>query len=323
MSVDVIIFIMELENPKKVNFWRKNVKAIEKYQFMHHFLPHEEEQTRSKFLSNGAILLYCIFVFTVTATFRFLPKLVPGVLGYASNITISDLLAQTNQKRSEKGLSPLRLNSTLSEAAKQKAYDMFENDYWAHISPDGMEPWDFILGQGYDYIYAGENLAKNFSTSKQVVEGWYNSPTHKSNLLGANYDEIGFAVVNGTLNGYETTLVVQMFGRPRDRTQVASIIEEEGLLEEISVQEEVTEPVMGTQITVNPKEVEPTLDVTKVSRSMSLTFGGFVSSLLALDVWYSKKKGIKKFTGHTFAHLTVLLMVIVSIWFVFRPGLIL
>ncbi|MFH1648124.1 MAG: CAP domain-containing protein, partial [Patescibacteria group bacterium] len=222
-----------------------------------------------------------------------------------------------------KGLSPLRLNSTLSEAAKQKAYDMFENDYWAHISPDGVEPWDFILGQGYDYIYAGENLAKNFSTSKQVVEGWYNSPTHKSNLLGANYDEIGLAVVNGTLNGYETTLVVQMFGRPRDRTQVASIIEEEGLLEEISVQEEVTEPIMGTQITVNPKEVEPTLDVTKVSRSMSLTFGGFVGSLLALDVWYSKKKGIKKFTGHTFAHLTVLLMVIVSIWFVFRPGLIL
>lgn len=314
---------MEPENPKKVNFWRKNVKAIEKYQFMHHFLPHEEEQTRSKFLSNGAILLYCIFVFAVTATFRFLPKLVPGVLGYASNITISDLLAQTNQKRSEKGLSPLRLNSTLSEAAKQKAYDMFENDYWAHVSPDGVEPWDFILGQGYDYIYAGENLAKNFSTSKQVVEGWYNSPTHKSNLLGANYDEIGFAVVNGTLNGYETTLVVQMFGRPRDRTQVASVIEEEDLLEEISVQEEVTEPVMGTQITVNPKEVEPTLDVTKVSRSMSLTFGGFVSSLLALDVWYSKKKGIKKFTGHTFAHLTVLLMVIVSIWFVFRPGLIL
>ncbi|MFH1648132.1 MAG: CAP domain-containing protein, partial [Patescibacteria group bacterium] len=139
---------MELENTKKANFWRKNVKAIEKYQFMHHFLPHEEEQTRSKFLSNGAILLYCIFVFAITATFRFLPKLVPGVLGYASNITISDLLAQTNQKRSDKGLSPLRLNSTLSEAAKQKAYDMFENDYWAHISPDGVEPWDFILGQG-------------------------------------------------------------------------------------------------------------------------------------------------------------------------------
>lgn len=314
---------MEPENPKKVNFWRKNIKAIEKYQFVHHFLPQEEEQKRSKFLSNGAILLYCIFVFFITATFKFLPKLYPGVLGYASNITVSDLLTYTNQKRAEKGLSALRLNSELSEAAKQKAYDMFENDYWAHVSPTGVEPWDFILGQGYDYIYAGENLAKNFSTSKQVVEGWYNSPTHKSNLLGANYDEIGFAVVNGTLNGYETTLVVQMFGRPRDRTQVASVYEEEELLKEVSVEEEVTEPVMGTQITVNPEEVEPTLDVTKVSKNMSLAFGGFVGSLLALDVWYSKKKGIAKFTGHTFAHLTVLLMVILSIWFVFKPGLIL
>ncbi|MFC1700089.1 CAP domain-containing protein [Patescibacteria group bacterium] len=323
MFIGVIISLMEPNSPKKANFWRKNVKSIEKYQFVHRFLPHEEEQRRSKFLSNGAMFLYCVFVFSITVTFRFLPKLAPGILGYASNINVSDLLSQTNQKRAEKGLPPLRLNSTLSEAAKRKAYHMFENDYWSHISPDGTEPWDFILGQGYDYIYAGENLAKNFSSSKQVVEGWYNSPTHKSNLLGSNYDEIGFAVVNGTLDGYETTLVVQMFGRPRDRTQIASVLEEEELLEEVSVLEEVPEPVMGTQITVNPQEVEPTLDVTKVSRSMSLTFGGFVGSLLALDVWYSKKKGIKKFTGHTFAHLTILLMVIVSIWFVFKPGLVL
>jgi uncharacterized protein YkwD len=73
------------------------------------------------------------------------------------------------------------------------------------FSPDGTEPWDFILGEKYDYIYAGENLAKNFSTFDDVVEAWYNSPSHKENLLNKNYTEMGFAIVNGELNGYETT----------------------------------------------------------------------------------------------------------------------
>lgn len=323
MSVGVIISIMDLQSPTQVDSWRKNVKAIEKFQFVRNFLPNSEKKIRSRFLSNGALLVYCVFIFAVNTSFRLLPKLVPGVLGYASNINVSKLLEYTNKKRAEVGLSSLRLNQDLSVAAEKKAYHMFENDYWAHISPSGVEPWDFILGESYDYTYAGENLAKNFSTSKEVVEGWYRSPTHKSNLLSSNYDEIGFAVVNGTLNGYETTLVVQMFGRPRDVTRVASVFEEEEFLEEISKNEEMEVPVKGTQVIVNPENVEPEIDVTTVSKMMSLVFGGFVGSLLVVDIWYSKKKGISKFTGHSFAHLTILIMAIASIWFVLKPGIIL
>jgi hypothetical protein len=41
------------------------------------------------------------------------------------------------------------------------------------------------------------------------------SPTHKDNLLGENYTEIGVAVGSGTLEGKPVTLVVQLFAKPQ------------------------------------------------------------------------------------------------------------
>lgn len=320
------------DNPSVVRHWRKNPKAIEKFQFVYNFLPHPENKKRAHLISNKAIVIYCLMIVIATTTIRIVPKFFPGVLGYASNITIRDLLSYTNKKRDEAGASNLVLNPKLTEAAQQKAKDMFKKGYWAHVAPDGTEPWDFILGQKYDYIYAGENLAKNFSNSKEVIQAWYNSPSHKGNLLSANYDEVGFAVVNGVLNGYETTLVVQMFGRPKEPSMLASVNDENTILEQENSSSAV-EPVKGTT-SISEKPVEekvqtapvvppkPKIDVTVATKSLSLIFGGFVSSLLAVDLWYSKKKGINKFNGQTFAHLAVLLVVIVSVWFVLKPGVI-
>jgi hypothetical protein len=318
------------ENPTIIKYWRKNPKSIEKFQFMYHFLPNPENKKRASLVSNKAIFLYCSLIILVAVAFRIIPRFAPGVLGYASNISVKDLLNYTNKKRDDAGLSDLRLNSKLTAAAQAKAADMFKDGYWAHIAPDGAEPWDFILGQSYDYIYAGENLAKNFSTSKEVVEAWYKSPSHKSNLLGGNYDEVGFAVVNGVMNGYETTLVVQMFGRPREPSMVASVYEEKNVLNE-SANNATPEPVKGSQTSVSEEASKPAVatvpapkvDMTLATKSISLAFGGFVGSLLAVDMWYSKKRGINKFTGQTLAHIMILLVVIFSVWFVLQPGLVL
>ena len=327
-----------LTGKKKSNIikdWRQQPKSIEKFQFVHHFLPHPEEKTRATLLSNRAIIVYCAAMLLIAGIFRFLPKVVPGVLGYASDISVKDLLTYTNAKRKESGLSELRLNSALTSAAYQKAEDMFKDQYWAHISPDGTEPWDFILGQNYDYIYAGENLAKNFKSSKDVVEAWMKSPSHKENLLSSNYDEIGFAVVNGVMEGYETTLVVQFFGRPRNAAQVASVYEEQTVLEKESTRtaavserekepatEGTSEAVQKPVYTQAPSE-KPAIDVTTATKTVSAVFGGFVGTLLALDVWYSRRKGLHKFTGHTVAHLGILILVVASIWFVLAPGIVL
>lgn len=136
------------------------------------------------------------------------------VLGYATNISVSGLHAAANAKRSSAGLPTLALNSQLSSAASAKASHMLANNYWAHTAPDGTSPWNFVSGSGYAYSVAGENLAKGFYSSDGVINAWMASATHKANVLGTGYQDVGYAVVNGVLLGQETTLVVAMYAAP-------------------------------------------------------------------------------------------------------------
>ncbi|MBI2620866.1 hypothetical protein HYW61_01410 [candidate division WWE3 bacterium] len=299
--------------------WRRDLHLIEKYQFIHHFVPHRVHKTRARLLSHAAFSAYIVLVLVTFALFRTLPLAFPGVLGYASDINVVDLFERTNRERVKFGFSELVLSPALTAAAEKKARHMFEKNYWAHIAPDGTEPWSFILDSGYDYSYAGENLAKNFGASKDVVDAWIKSSSHRQNLLSGNYDEVGFAAVDGVLDGYETTLVVQMFGRPRDASLVASRDVQDKLLKSY----EISRPFEETKVAAVPSQVLPAIDVSVASRSIGVIFGGFVLALLAVDVWYSQKKGILKFTGHTLAHIVFLLFAMIGVLFVLTPGAIL
>ena len=103
---------------------------------------------------------------------------------------------------------------------------MLQYDYWAHVAPDGTEPWKFFTDTGYAYRYAGENLARDFSSAGAAIDAWFASPSHKENMLSSKYKEIGIAVVEGDLNGVDTTLIVQLFGTPLIDTSPAVPIAE-------------------------------------------------------------------------------------------------
>ena len=139
-----------------------------------HFLPHPKRGTRAKLLVHSTLLSYIFFITALVFTTNFLSYKFPNVLGFASNINAEDLLNYTNEARVKDGDKLLKINTQLSEAAYNKAEDMFSENYWAHVSPNGKEPWDFINSSGYVYVYAGENLARDFNNSKSVVEAWLN-----------------------------------------------------------------------------------------------------------------------------------------------------
>ncbi len=179
------------------------------------FVPKEENNYHAKALHLKTLTTYLFLLLLTGLVLGKLHGQSGQVLGYATDINSGRLLELTNQKRVENGLSTLTYNDKLAAAASAKAQHMFSNNYWAHYAPDGTAPWSFILGAGYQYTYAGENLAKNFMFSSDVVDAWMNSPTHRENLLRPEYTDVGFAVVNGMLSGEETTLVVQMFGTPQ------------------------------------------------------------------------------------------------------------
>lgn len=178
----------------------------------HFFIPHHKNNHRAKLLHNVTILILIISVALVSSLSLFVHKTSPEVLGIYYQITDQELLNLTNYEREQNGLRPLSLNSKLTSAAQKKATHMLKNNYWAHFAPDGTTPWDFIKGEKYDYVYAGENLAKGYTTSHSTVKAWMNSPTHKANILSKQYSEVGFAILEGRLDGEDTILIVQELG---------------------------------------------------------------------------------------------------------------
>jgi uncharacterized protein YkwD len=139
-----------------------------------------------------------------------------GILGYATSMTATTLLQETNSQRSQNGQGGLSLNNQLSQAAQAKADDMAARDYWSHVTPDGQQPWKFITNAGYSYQAAGENLAYGFDTSTATVVGWMNSSEHRANILNASYQEVGFGIANvANYQGTgEQTVVVAMYAKP-------------------------------------------------------------------------------------------------------------
>lgn len=138
---------------------------------------------------------------------------------YATDISSQSIISLTNTSRIERGISPLVQSQALTHVAQNKANDMVKNNYFDHYSPAGLTPWSFMLAHGYNYSLAGENLAMDFATAEGVNNAWLASPSHARNELNPDFLDIGVAVVRGTINGSDTTLVVQMFGHKQSMFQ--------------------------------------------------------------------------------------------------------
>lgn len=134
----------------------------------------------------------------------------------ASSITPEKIVELVNQERAKNQLPALQINKALSQAAADKAADMVKYDYFEHTSPQGVTPWQWLEKNNYDYKYAGENLAMNFTTAESENKAWMDSPTHRDNILNTHYQEIGVAVREGRINGHTTILAVQEFGSRAD-----------------------------------------------------------------------------------------------------------
>ena len=132
-----------------------------------------------------------------------------------SLLTKEGVFEWTNSRRKEGGVPLLVENENLNIAAKAKVQDMFEKQYFAHVSPLGKGAGDLAEKAGYKFISIGENLALgNFENDEQLVQGWMDSPGHRANILNGGYSEIGIAVGKGVFEGRQTWLAVQIFGKP-------------------------------------------------------------------------------------------------------------
>lgn len=132
---------------------------------------------------------------------------------FASEITPDKVISLVNDARLANKAGILVKDEALTRAAQMKADDMFSKGYFAHTSPQGKTPWVWFEKAGYEYAYAGENLAIHFAQAEDQQRAWMESPTHRKNILNPEYREIGVAVRSGTLEGKKTIVTVQEFGR--------------------------------------------------------------------------------------------------------------
>lgn len=182
------------------------------------FLPTPQNHFEPWLLKDKIILAF-ILLFLLTKVLFSFQVLVLQQSSLFAELNTQKIIELTNQLRAEYGLPPVKENNILDKAAQLKAQDMATNNYFAHFSPSGISPWYWFQQAGYKYHYAGENLAMNFIDSEEVVKAWFNSPSHRENLLNKNYTEIGIAIMpgNSQINGLNRPIVVQLFGSPSTR----------------------------------------------------------------------------------------------------------
>jgi hypothetical protein len=303
------------------------MKSIVK--FIHNlFVPHEENNFRAKALHTDFLSFYLILAIVLTFTVKHFN--LTNILGFATDISVNKLYELTNSERQKDNLATLSYNDKLAVAAGLKAQDMFSNNYWAHYGPNGSTPWDFILKSGYQYEFAGENLAKNFLFSQGVMDGWMNSPTHRENILRKDYTEVGFAVVNGTLNNEPTTLVVQMFGKPINAVSIPIV---QQFTPPAVKAEESQQAVIPTSIpqvlnqkTTIPNLILPTPSILKkttksyslpwlnFSFNINVIFLSFLLIALILDLYFASRLNIFRISGKNIAHIIFVGFICIGLW---------
>lgn len=269
------------------------------------FLPHKDTHKKAHLISWEALLIYVLLFILLQVGFSIVSYSKLGVLGINSDIDQKKLIELTNIERQKKGLAPVLENEALDKAAKLKAANMFEENYWAHFAPSGKTPWDFILGSGYKFTFAGENLARNFYTTDEVVTAWMNSPTHRDNLLNSNYKDIGIAVVEGVLNGQKTTLIVQEFGTTKLLAGKPSV-EIAGKKVTVPPNDFVNRPQLVAVASETKFNTKALLDPFQVSKIAGFSIIMMLASLLTIDIWVLRKRGVFRLSSQAVAHMALL-----------------
>lgn len=218
------------------------------------FIPCEENNYKPKILAGNFLVYFLIGLIVLKLiSFGFLFDFPNN--SFFADVSKTILVKLLNNQRGELGLGQLVENPQLSYAAELKAKDMLDNDYFSHDSPQGITPWSWFQRAGYNYHYAGENLGIGFVDSEEIHKAWNNSPSHKENLLNANYNEIGIAVLRGDFHGAENTIVVQLFGKQPKKAPAPIPIVEKEIVKQPEPQPEAQEYAPQAAATVKPVEV--------------------------------------------------------------------
>jgi uncharacterized protein YkwD len=114
-----------------------------------------------------------------------------------------EVVKLVNDYRGKQGLRRVRKSPALTKAAMWKSGHMARFDYFSHedAAPASRSTGERLLACGYRGASWAENIAFGYTSPRQVMQGWINSPGHRQNLDNPRYDAIGVGVVKAPGGG--------------------------------------------------------------------------------------------------------------------------
>src|ERR1035437_8485168 len=179
-----------------------------------YFFPHKRNGYKPHVFRTASVGFIVLGILAFESAYLTQIKFVLPHTNFLGAVLPGALIALTNDDRVANDIPAVTENTLLAQAAQDAANDMAMNGYFAHISPDGKDPWYWLKLVGYNYQYAGQNLAVNFTDSTAVESAWMASPEHHANIVKPQYTQIGIGTANGMYQGKEVTFVVQFFASP-------------------------------------------------------------------------------------------------------------
>ena len=110
------------------------------------------------------------------------------------------MLALINKERMREGLHPLKADSQETIVARAHSKDMFMRGYFAHVNPDGKNPFDRMKAAHLKFLTAGENLALA-QTLEVAHTNLMNSPGHRANIMNPSFNRVGIGIQDGGFYG--------------------------------------------------------------------------------------------------------------------------
>ncbi|MBK8626206.1 MAG: CAP domain-containing protein [Saprospiraceae bacterium] len=99
-------------------------------------------------------------------------------------------------KRFMKPVQKIEWNDKLYQSAHVQASEMYQHNFFAHFSKEGLNIGERLEKAGYIWMVAGENLGEGQKSFEEVLNDWLASYSHCTMLMHPKVEEMAVAKVD-------------------------------------------------------------------------------------------------------------------------------
>ena len=124
------------------------------------------------------------------------------------------VITLVNHERTAAGCPALTSNDTLIQVAHAHSQDMVIHRFVEHTGSDGRSPAQRVQDAGYQFRIVAENVAAGRLAPESAVQGWMESPEHRTNILNCELRDTGVGVVEAPDDPTYGIYWTQLFATP-------------------------------------------------------------------------------------------------------------